>query len=267
MKVLRVLLYCLIGGLCLAAMTPASSGFLWRWLAGILFTAAFVPVAVLGPRRPAAQFGVVFAALALVTVLCLWSEAFFFMPAAASQASPVRDLLGGGAIYAIFAAALAALAYVLKLTHADGPEAKLYPIPKVALRIAVCAVIYMVAYLVFGGITYQFFTRQYYPDAPAMVQKLGLWFWAIQFARGVLMTLGVLPAIRTLRMSRLETAVAAGLMLWLIGGAAPLVAPNPLMVPTQRLIHTVEILTQNFTLGFAAAILLRAKSQPLAILD
>jgi len=264
MKVLRVLLYCLIGGLCLAALTPGPVGFLWRWLAGMLFASAFVPVAVMGPRHPAAQFGVVFAAMAMVTVLCLWSEAFLFMPAADSH--PVRDLLGGAAVYALFAAVLAALPYILKLTHVDGPEAKLHSTSKLGMRIGFCGVIYMAAYLVFGGIAYQFFTKQYYPDAPAAVGKLGLWFWALQFARGVLMTLGLLPTLRTLRMTRLETAVAAGLMLWLIGGAAPLVAPNPMMGPAQRLIHTVEILTQNFTLGFAAAMLLRPKSRPLAIL-
>src|SRR5438046_2072365 len=83
--------------------------------------------------------------------------------------------------------------------------------------------------LVFGAITYQFFTKGYYPDAPQLVARLGLWFWVIQIGRGTLMTLAVLPVIRTLRMSRVQAAFAVGLLVWVAGGAAPLLLPNPLM--------------------------------------
>jgi hypothetical protein len=74
-------------------------------------------------------------------------------------------------------------------------------------------------YLVFESITYQFFTKPYYPDATQIVARLGLWFWLIQIARGVLMTLAVIPVIRTLRMSRLHAAIAVGLLLWGCGRA------------------------------------------------
>ena len=106
---------------------------------------------------------------------------------------------------------------------------------------------------------YQFFTKGYYPEATKIVEKLGPWFWAIQIGRGVLMTLAVVPIIYTLRMRRWQTAIAVGTVIWVAGGLAPLLPPNPYMGATQRFIHIVEIFTQNFSLGVTAALLLRRK--------
>jgi hypothetical protein len=122
---------------------------------------------------------------------------------------------------------------------------------------------YVAYYLISGSITYQFFTRQYYPDAPKLVSELGWWFWGIELARGILMTLAVLPIIYTLRMRRWPAALAVGALLWIVGGAGPLLVPNALMTPAQRYIHIVEILTQNASLGITAALLLRPKSAAL----
>jgi len=76
--------------------------------------------------------------------------------------------------------------------------------------VVISGVVYALAYLVFGAITYFFFTRAYYPDAVGTAQRLGLWLWAIQIGRGVLMTLAVLPAIYTLRLGRWQAALAIG---------------------------------------------------------
>ena len=120
---------------------------------------------------------------------------------------------------------------------------------------------YVLYYLVFGAITYQFFTKGYYPEAQQTVARLGLWFWGIQLGRGVLMTLAVLPVILTLRMRRWNAAIVVGLLIWILGGLALLVVPNQLLGGTQRLIHTVEIFTQNFSLGVTAVFLLRPRSK------
>jgi len=56
-----------------------------------------------------------------------------------------------------------------------------------------------------------------------------------------------------------QAALAVGLLIWVAGGAAPLLLPNALMGPTQRFIHTIEILTQNASLGITAVLLLRPK--------
>jgi hypothetical protein len=52
--------------------------------------------------------------------------------------------------------------------------------------------------------------------------------------------------------------------MWIAGGAAPLLVPNDLMGTAQRLIHIVEILTQNLSLGITAVVLLRPTSTPAA---
>ena len=126
-----------------------------------------------------------------------------------------------------------------------------------ALVVLLCGIAYVLYYTVFGALTYQFLTKSYYPDATRIVAGLGWWFWAIQFARGVLMTLAAIPIIYTLRLPRWQTAVAAGAVIWIAGGLAPLLIPNPFMSLTQRVMHIAEICAQNFSLGVTAALLLR----------
>ena len=116
-----------------------------------------------------------------------------------------------------------------------------------------------IRYLIFGGLTYQFFTRQYYPHAQEAAMQLGIWFWVIELARGMLMTVAVVPVIYTSHLPRWRVALAVGLLLWVVGGASPLVVPNSVMVTAQRYIHIVEILTQNFPLGITAVLLLRPR--------
>ncbi|HEX6739823.1 MAG TPA: hypothetical protein VF310_16210, partial [Vicinamibacteria bacterium] len=128
------------------------------------------------------------------------------------------------------------------------------------LMLLACGVAYAVYYLIFGAITYQLFTKAYYSEAVMeTVRGLGLWLWVIQIARGALMTLAALPAIQTLRLPRGRAAVAIGALLWIAGGAAPLLPPNDVMVAAQRMIHIVEILTQNAALGITAVLLLRPR--------
>jgi hypothetical protein len=261
MKILRVILYCVLGGLALTPISMGAGAIGQCWLAGIVLSASFVPVALFGPRRALSQFGVIAPVLMIVTVLCLWSEALIFVRVPEIQQHAVRDLVGAAVLYMIVAVVLSALAAILKLPRADAPQVALtrWPTSRASVLIVVCGLAYVLYYLVFGSITYQFFTKQYYPDATQIVASLGLWFWLIQIARGVLMTLAVLPVIRTLRMSRLHAAIAVGLVLWVAGGLVPLLLPNPLMGRTQRFYHIIEILTQNAPFGITAVLLLRRK--------
>src|SRR5205085_9825844 len=131
-----------------------------------------------------------------------------------------------------------------------------------------CAVAYIVCYLVFGAVTYELFTRAYYPNARADVLNFGVSaFWTMQFIRGVLMTLAVVPVIYTLRMERWQVAISAGLLMWIAGGLAPLLVPNDLTVPAQRVIHIVEIFSQNFSLGVTAGLLLRPGSVRASVVE
>jgi hypothetical protein len=270
MTKLRVLLYCLLGGLPLliptihpahevSALHPGHAA--WFWLAGVVLAASFVPVALYGPRRVLSQFGVVASVLMMVTVLCLWSEALVFVPLPEIRQHPLRNLAGAAVIYIIVAIVLAALAAILKLPRETGSIVEMRSVAKVVPLVLVCGAAYVLYYLVFGSITFQFFTKGYYPEAAQQVVRLGLWFWVIQLGRGVLMTLAILPAIYTLRLSRMQAAIAVGVLVWVAGGLAPLLIPNAFMGSTQRFIHVIEILTQNASFGITAVLLLRRKTQ------
>jgi hypothetical protein len=232
---LRVLLYCLLGGLPLTIAALGAGRFAWWWLSGILLAASFVPIALYGPRGGLKQLGVIAPVLLVVTVLCTWSEALIFLPGA--DRDPIRDLVGALVLYLPAAVALAVLAPALRLTRESGLRVPRRPLAA---------------------------TKGYYPEAMDVAQRLGLWLWVIQIGRGALMALAVLPAILTLRLGRWPAAIAIGALIWVAGGAAPLLVPNDFMGTAQRLIHIVEILTQNASLGITAVLLLRPRSAPVA---
>lgn len=257
---LRIVLYCLLGGLPLAIAALGAGRFIWWWLSGILLAAGFVPIALFGPRGSLRQLGVIAPALLVVSVLCTWSEALIFLPGAATHA--IRDLVGASAVYLIEAVALAVLAGILGLTRPSGASVHRRTVAARVLMVLACGVAYAVYYLIFGAITYQFFTKDYYPEAIDTAQRLGLWLWVIQVGRGALMTLAVLPAIETLRLGRGQAAIAVGALIWIAGGATPLLVPNDIMGTTQRIIHIIEILTQNAPLGITAVLLLRPRTAP-----
>jgi hypothetical protein len=262
MMKLKVMLYCLLGGAPMVVAGLAMGKLGWWWLSGITLAAAFVPVALFGPRKLLGQFGVIAPALLVVTVFCTASEAWIFAPAYREHA--VRNIVGAAMTYLIVAAVLALLASALKLNVAPESSVQHRSIAATAAMVLLAGVSYLLYYFIFGAITYQFFTKGYYPEATQQAAQLGLWFWAIQIGRGVLMTLAILPVIYTLRMPRWQSAIAVGLLIWVAGGLAPLLLPNEFMGTTQRIIHIVEILTQNASLGVTAALLLRPKSPPVA---
>ena len=263
---LRIGLFCLLGGLAPAIAALGAGHFGWWWLSGLILAAAFVPVARFGPRTMLGQFGAIFLFLVVVGSVCTGVEAVIFLPGQKEVAG--RNLAGAIVFYLIIAAVLTLLAKVLKLTESSPSTVERRPAASVALMVGLSGLAYVVYYLIFGSITYQFFTRQYYPDGPKIVAQLGPWlFWAIELARGILMTLAALPIIYTLRMRRWPAALAVGALLWIVGGASLLLTPSELMIPAQRYIHIVEILTQNASLGITAVLLLRPKRAVVASLQ
>lgn len=252
---LRIALFCLIGGLPLALAAPTRSGILQCWLAGILLSACFVPVALYGPKSFFAKFAVIGTAVLFVTSLCTWTEAMLFMPSA-FKGHPWQALIGGSVLYLVIALILAALAQLLKLRQESERRFAFKSALAIPLMIVASGISYAIYYFIFGAITFQFFTYKYYPDAARMASSMGLWFWAVQIGRGILMTLAILPALYTLRLSRAQLAIVLGMIVWIAGGAAPLLIPMEFMTPIQRFIHVIEILTQNFSLGVSAAYLL-----------
>jgi hypothetical protein len=159
---------------------------------------------------------------------------------------------------------MVALGRVLKLRRDSATEVEHRSLSIAVPMALLSGLSYVVYYFIFGAIAFQFFTKQYYPHAAEQVAALGSWFWIYQLGRGVLMTLAVLPIIYTLRLPRWKAAIVVGLMIWIVGGGAPLLVPNAQMVPLQRYEHIAEILTQNFSLGVTATLLLRRKAAPVS---
>jgi hypothetical protein len=255
---LRMGLYCLLGGLCLTISALGGGHFGLWWLAGVILAASFVPVARFGPRHPLAQFGAIALVMVVVGLVCTLSEAVLFFPELKAQL--LRDLAGGTVTYLIVAAVLAVLARVLKLTEPAEKAVEHRPVAVAIPMVLVSGFSYVVYYLIFGMIAFEFFTKQYYPHAQEATAALGLWFWVYQWVRGTLMTLAVLPIIYTLRLGRWHAALAVGAIVWIAGGGAALLVPSPLMVTAQRYAHIVEIMTQNVSLGITAVLLLRPKT-------
>lgn len=256
----RIALFCLLGGLCFAASALGAGHFGWWYLSGVVITASLVPVARFGARGALAQFAQMFLMLVVIGLICTVSEGMLFFPE--KKAEMMMGLIGGTFLYLAAAVVLTVLGKLLKLS-ADREQT----VPHRSLVVAVPMVLlaafsYLVYYEVFGAVTYLNFTKEYYPNAGQQVLALGSWFFLYQIARGLLMTLAVLPVIYTLQLRRWQAAIVIGLLIWVIGGLGPLLVPNEMMVATQRYIHIGEIFTQNFSLGVTATLLLRRRSAP-----
>lgn len=254
---LRIALFCLMGGLSFTVPALGTGHFGYWWLSGVVTVAALVPVVRFGPRSLLAQWGMLFLILEVIGLGCTLSEGVVFFPE--SKAQMLQALPGGSVIYLIVAAALMGLAKALKMRDPEPQEIAHRPAAAVGPLVVASAISYVVYYLIFGAITFQFFTKQYYPHATEQVAAMGTWFWGYQLARGLLMTLAVVPVIYTLRLPRWQTALVTGILVWVVGGAGPLLVPSAMMTTAQRYIHIVEIMSQNVALGMTAAWLLRPK--------
>ncbi|HTX77965.1 MAG TPA: hypothetical protein VMD29_17275 [Terracidiphilus sp.] len=253
----RVGLYCLVGGLFFTASALRAGHFWLWWLSGVITVASLAPVVRFGPRSWWALFGSVALAMVVVGLVCTLSEGVLFFPQMKNEV--VRDLAGGTVAYLIVAALLAALAKLLRLAKTPGEVVEHRAVGIAIPMVLLAGLSYVLYYQVFGVIAFDLYTKQFYPQAVAIVGKLGAWFWVYQWARGTLMVLAVLPVIYTLRLPRRQAALAVGVLVWIVGGGAALLVPNAAMVPAQRYAHILEIMTQNVSLGVTAVWLLRRK--------
>jgi hypothetical protein len=254
----KIGLFCLLGGLCFTVSAAGTGHFAWWLLSGVLIAAAVAPIVIYGPREMSAQFIAISLSIIVVGLVCTISEGMLFFPE--KRVEMTRGLWGGIVLYLIASAVMVGLARVLKLGRESTTITESRSVTTAVPMVLLGALSYVLYYLVFGAITFQFFTKRFYPHAAEQAAALGGWFWVYQFARGLVMVLAVLPVIYTLRLPRWKAAVIIGLLVWVIGGLAPLVVPNADMVPLQRFEHIIEIFTQNFSLGLTATLLLRRKS-------
>jgi hypothetical protein len=254
----RIGLFCLLGGLCFTVSAAATGHFASWLLSGVLIAAAVAPIVLYGPRQIGAQFVAISLSIIVIGLVCTISEGILFFPE--RRAEMTRGLWGGIVLYLIASAVMVGLARLLKLRRESTSSAQSRSVTTAAPMVLLGALSYVLYYFIFGAITFQFFTKRFYPHAAEQAAALGGWFWAYQFARGLMMVLAALPVIYTLRLPRWKAAIVVGSLIWVVGGLAPLVVPNAEMVPLQRFEHIIEIFTQNFSLGLTATWLLRREA-------
>jgi len=225
----------------------------WLTIAcAVLLAVAMVLVAQQLHISARAQF-VVWFSLLFLNFASVAIEGTLFAPAAAPPSELAMNLLRLASGSAVMAALMAALFGI----------AGAYPARRAAprsflgwlWRIVAAAVIYVVLYLVLGGLNYTFVTHPYYEaHAGSLTVPSAATILAYEPIRGVLIALSVLPLSLAFRGRTRVSALIVGLLLFVVGGVVPLLpqASLPLFV---RVSSLWEILGQNFLTGVACAYL------------
>lgn len=249
------------------AQIPSWQSGLWYYLMGLIMIIVFIPVLLKTPWRGfTLLMGIWLPLLFIFYISAYLIEGYFF------SSIPPSELLFGS-LQGI--AATLVLAYLMisifpgKGEKAVSEEKRALPLKRAwyswVWRILVCALIYLILYLVVGGIFYVNFFKPYYEDPsyaltpPETSPEFFKWLIPLQIFRGALYALVLLPLCLSLNMSRIHLALLLGALLYLLGGFAPLIMPNPYMPDKLRFYHGIEIFFQNFPPGIAIAYLLAPK--------
>jgi hypothetical protein len=126
-------------------------------------------------------------------------------------------------------------------------------------RVIVADLLYLALYLSAGVLVWPF-VREFYsaltiPPLPAVIAMQILF-------RGLVMSGLVAVLVGTLSGSRIRVALYTGLALSVLGGVAPLLAPNAFFPDSVRWAHMVETGTSNFLYGVLAALLFASPPRP-----
>lgn len=262
---LRATVYCLSAATIMLIAAAGAGSPTWQYASGLVMCAAFLPYLLRGPVGAWRRFLAVWFALMTVSVITLASEALIFIHL--SRRERITSFIGALVVYSLLAVAIAVLSSVLEVNGGARIQ-QIQPgrrAPHFLLRVLASGAAYAVYYYVFGAVAFFLFTKPYYSGtgplagAQEAARSLGWWLPLIQIGRGSLMALGFAPILFGLRMTRATAAIYIGMLLWTIGGLAPLIPPNTLMPGRLRAMHTIEIFSQNVPLGITAVLLLRRK--------
>jgi hypothetical protein len=153
------------------------------------------------------------------------------------------------------AAAAATLGWLIApRDHATTPAA----LPVRPWRLAIAPPLYVVCYLGAGMLVWPFIAA-YYQARP--MPSLGP-VVALQVVRGLAFGAIVFLIAQRCDGGRVERVLVAGLTLAVLGGAAPLVMPNPLMPEAIRLAHLVEVVPSIFAFAAILAWVLTRPRRP-----
>ncbi len=265
---LRMLLYCVLCGLFLSWGGHDGGGHLmsWWWLQGIVLTAGLFPIVHFGAANFLRRLASVWMLLVLVSCFSTWLEGRVYLPLADS--SRPKILMAGFLLYTILAVVIAGLAGLFDLVAADGESPETRDADGIVVVMLAGGVVYLLCHWMFGALFFRYFTHSYYSSVLELkvgldgVRQMGSRLAIIEFGRGALMALAVVPAIAIMRVDRTKSAIIAGLVLWIAGGLALQIAPNPIIPQHLRWLYTWQILLQNFPVGFITAWVMRKTAEP-----
>jgi hypothetical protein len=201
---------------------------------------------------------IVWFALLFLNLSAVAVEGTLFAPAAAPPSLLVVNLVR----LAIVSTLDAALVATLFGTAGGIPErlTSYQPVFGWLWRLVAAAAIYVVLYLVVGGINFTLVTQPYYVShAGSLTVPPAQTILLYEPVRGLLIALSVVPLTLAFRGRTSRTALVTGLMLFVVGGIVPLL-PQTSLPLYLRIASLWEIFAQNFTTGIACAYMFRSGS-------
>lgn len=265
---LRMLLYCALCGLFLSWSGHSGGGHLmgWWWLQGMVLTAGVFPIVHFGSSNFLKRLAAVWLVLVLVSGFSTWLEGRIYLPLA--EWNRPHALLASLVLYTIVAVVIAALAGLFELVASDGSDPMTRDADGIVLVMLAGGLVYVVCHWMFGAIFFRYFTHSFYNSVAELkiglegATSLGFRLALIEFGRGALMALAVVPAVAIMRVDRLKSAIISGVVLWVAGGLALQVAPNDIVPQHLRWLYTWQILCQSFPIGFITAWIMRKDAEP-----
>jgi hypothetical protein len=119
---------------------------------------------------------------------------------------------------------------------------------------------YLIIYFVFGLIIYPFVADFYAGfGTPSMARVIGM----ALFVRGPIFVALAALIIAVSGTSRRATILMVAVSMSVIGGVAPLMVPTSLFPDAVRLVHFIEVTSENFLFGWILGILLTRRVSPL----
>jgi hypothetical protein len=119
-------------------------------------------------------------------------------------------------------------------------------------KLPALGLLYIVLFLTAGSLIFPYI-REFYARNPVIVMPSFGILLLIEFTRGLVHALSLLPFLRTMSGRRAQAAVLAGFALAILGGISALLLPIEVLPPEIRRVHIVEIFGSNFLFGISAA--------------
>ena len=135
------------------------------------------------------------------------------------------------------------------------PHSDAMPIRRVWWKLPVLGLFYIVLFMIAGSLAAPYFREFYAANKVIVVPSFGA-IVAIEFTRGVVHVLSLMPFLRRMNGRRMQAALLAGLALSILGGISSLLLPIDTLPPEIRRVHIAEIFGSNFLFGIMAAWLL-----------